>query len=43
MFSLLYQVSGEPAITGCNAVAVRSSRQSDVYLRRCGHVCTLIR
>ena len=29
-------VSGEPTITGCNAVAVRSSRRSDVYLGRCG-------
>ena len=33
MFSLLYQVSGEPAITGCNAVSVRSSCRLDVYLR----------
>ena len=27
-----YQVSGEPTIAGCNAVAVRSSRPSDIYL-----------
>ena len=31
-----YQVSGEPIIAGCNAVAVRSSRRSDIYLGRCG-------
>ena len=30
------QVSGEPAIAGCNAVAVRSSRRSDVHIGRCG-------
>ena len=29
-----YQVSGELVITGCNAVAVRSSHRSDVYLGR---------
>ena len=39
---ICYLVLGEPAIAGCNAVAVRSSRQSDVYLGRYGRVSTLI-
>ena len=37
-----YPVSGEPIITGFNAVAVRSSGQSDVYLGKCGPACMLI-
>ena len=37
-----YPVSGKPGIIGCNAVAVKSSRQSDFYFRRCGHACMLI-
>ena len=36
-----YQVLGEPGITGCNAAGVRSSRQSDIHLGRCGSACTL--
>ena len=39
---IYYLVLGEPAIAGRNAVAVRSSRRSDVYLGRCGRVSTLI-
>ena len=35
-FSLLPDIGGEPIITGCNAVAIRSSRQLDIYLKRCG-------
>ena len=37
-----YPVSGEPIIAGFNAVAVRSSGQSDVYLGKCGPACMLI-
>ena len=33
-----HQVLGEPGIAGCNTAAVLSSHQSDIYLRRCGHV-----
>ena len=36
-----YQVSGEPGIAGCNAVAVWSSRRSDVYFVR-AHTYLLI-
>ena len=36
------QVSGEPGIADCNAVAVRSSGQSDIYLGRRGCARTLI-
>ena len=32
----------EPSIAGYNAVAVRSSRRLDIYLRRCGCVRTPI-
>ena len=35
MFSL-----GKLGIIGCNAVAVKSSCQSDFYFMRCGHVRT---
>ena len=34
---------GEPGITDWNAVAVRSSRQSDIHLGRCGRAHMLIR
>ena len=37
MFSL-----GKLGIIGCNAVAVKSSRQSDFYFMGCGHACMLI-
>ena len=37
-----YQVPGEPGVAGCNAVAVRSSCKSDIYLGKCGCVRTLI-
>ena len=33
-----YQLSGDAGITGCNAVAVWSSRQSDIYLQKWGHM-----
>ena len=36
------QALAEPGITGCNAVAVRSSCQSNIYLGRCGCACMLI-
>ena len=32
-----YQVLREPGIAGCDALAVRGSHQSDIYLRRRGH------
>ena len=37
-----YQVLGEPAIAGCNAVAVRRSHRSHVYPGRCGREQMLI-
>ena len=34
---------GEPGITGCNAMAVRSSRLSDIYLESCGvRACSFV-
>ena len=38
---IYYQVSGEPGISGCKAVTVRNSCQSDIYLTKCGLVCML--
>ena len=37
-----YQLSGKPAIAGCNAVAFQSSRRLGVYLGRCGRSRTRI-
>ena len=42
VFSLIPGI-GRVGIAGCNAVAVRSSCRSDIYLGRCGRACTLIR